>query len=213
MFFYMINKPYFITFEGGEGSGKTTQSRMLHEYLLSKNQKVILTREIGGTLEAEKIRELIFNSDFLPISELLLVMAARYEHIYKVILPALSRGESVICDRFVDSTACYQGQVIGIDTVYKLHKELMSNIMPDITFFIDLQPTIAMPRTLARGGNNKFEDKDSMFHQKVYEGFHHISQMFKDRIITIEASNLTPKDIHSIIVTKLWHNYYSLVDE
>lgn len=199
----MTNKPYFITFEGGEGSGKTTQSRMLHEYLLSKNQKVVLTREIGGTLEAEKIRELIFNSDLLPMSELLLVMAARYEHIHKVILPALARGESVICDRFVDSTACYQGQIIGIDVVYKLHKELISNIMPDITFFIDLPPQIAMPRTLARGCNNKFEDKGSTFHQKVYEGFQHIAQIFKDRIIKIEATNLTPRDIHSIIVTKL----------
>ena len=199
----MINKPYFITFEGGEGSGKTTQSRMLYEYLLSQDQKVILTREIGGTLEAEKIRDLIFNSDLLPMSELLLVMAARYEHIHNVILPALAAGSSVICDRFIDSTACYQGQIIGLDSVYKLHKELMSNILPDITFFIDLPPQIAMPRTLARGDNNKFEDKNSAFHQKVYEGFQRIAQIFNNRVIKIEAINLTPEAIHSIIITKL----------
>ena len=199
----MINKPYFITFEGGEGSGKTTQSRMIYEYLLSQDQKVIFTREIGGTLEAEKIRDLIFNSDLLPMSELLLVMAARYEHIHNVILPALAAGSSVICDRFIDSTACYQGQIIGLDSVYKLHKELMSNILPDITFFIDLPPQIAMPRTLARGDNNKFEDKNSVFHQKVYEGFQHIAQIFNNRVITIEAINLTPEVIHSIVITKL----------
>lgn len=199
----MIDRPYFITFEGGEGSGKTTQCRMLYEYLLSRNQEVILTKEIGGTPEAEKIRDLILNSDLLPMSELLLVMAARYEHIHNVILPALARGSSVICDRFVDSTACYQGQVMGLDLVYKLHKELMSNILPNITFFIDLPPKIAMPRALARGGNNKFEDKSSTFHQKAYEGFQHIAQIFSNRIVTIEAINLAPEAIHSVIITKL----------
>ena len=122
-----VQKPFFITFEGGEGSGKTTQSHMLYEALLSKNYKVIHTREMGGTPEAEKIRNLMLHSDILPMSELFLVMAARYEHISKLISPSLNTGQIVVCDRFLDSTACYQGQhkEIGIDLVYKLHKEVM----------------------------------------------------------------------------------------
>ncbi|MDA9163874.1 dTMP kinase, partial [Rickettsiaceae bacterium] len=118
-----FNRPKFITFEGGEGSGKSTQSKMLHQYLLSKNIKAIHTREVGGTVEAEKIRDLLVYSELLSMSELMLVMAARYEHINKVIIPALLEGSWVICDRFVDSTACYQSGDSGLsmDDIYELH--------------------------------------------------------------------------------------------
>jgi len=193
---------FFITFEGGEGSGKTTQSHMLFEKLLSKDYKVIHTREMGGTQEAEKIRDIMLHSDILPISELFLVMAARYEHISKLILPSLEAGQMVICDRFVDSTACYQGQheEIGMDLVYNLHKEIIGNLMPDITFFIDLPPTVALPRTFGRNDNNKFEDRNLKFHQKVYEGFQSLAQRFPERIITIKAENLNPEEVHKKII-------------
>ncbi|WP_342278659.1 MULTISPECIES: dTMP kinase [unclassified Candidatus Tisiphia] len=203
-----IKKGKFITFEGGEGCGKSTQSNMLYQYLLSQNIPVDLTREVGGTISAEKMRDILVNQDLLPMSELLQIMAARYEHVHKKIIPKLNSGISVICDRFVDSTACYQGQDIGRDLVYDLHKSLISDVMPDITFFIDIDPNIALPRALVRGNNNKFESKNIEFHQKVYDGFQYISAKFPNRIVKINASTLSVQEIHDIIVamlvTKVW---------
>lgn len=204
-----IKKGKFITFEGGEGCGKSTQSNMLYQYLLSQNISADLTREVGGTISAEKMRDILVNQDLLPMSELLQIMAARYEHVHKRIIPKLDCGISVICDRFVDSTACYQGQdIIGIDLVYDLHKSLISDVMPDITFFIDIDPNIALSRALVRGNNNKFESKNIEFHQKVYDGFQYISAKFPNRIVKINASTLSVQKIHDIIVamlvTKVW---------
>lgn len=203
-----IKKGKFITFEGGEGCGKSTQSNMLYQYLLSQNIPVDLTREVGGTISAEKMRDILVNQDLLPMSELLQIMAARYEHVHKRIIPKLDCGISVICDRFVDSTACYQGQDIGIDLVYDLHKSLISDVMPDITFFIDIDTNIALPRALVRGNNNKFESKNIEFHQKVYDGFQYISAKFPNRIVKINASTLSVQEIHDMIVamlvTKVW---------
>jgi dTMP kinase len=198
-----IKKAKFITFEGGEGCGKSTQSNMLYQYLLSQNIPVDLTREVGGTISAEKMRDILVNQDLLPMSELLQIMAARYEHLHKRIIPKLNSGISVICDRFVDSTACYQGQDIGCDLVYDLHKSLISPMMPDITFFIDIDPNIALPRALVRGNNNKFESKNIEFHQKVYDGFQYISAKFPNRIVKINASTLSVQEIHDIIVAML----------
>lgn len=195
------NKPLFISFEGGEGSGKSTQSKMLFEYLKSRQINAILTREIGGTIEAEKIRNIVLHSELLPTSELMMVMAARYEHVHKLIIPAINSNNFVICDRFVDSSAAYQGQCqhIGIDKVYHLHNEIIK-IMPDITFFIDISPEIALQRTHARGDNNKFEDKKLEFHLEVYSGFKKIAKLFKKRIISIKAANLPKEQIHQKIV-------------
>lgn len=117
----------FITFEGGEGSGKSTQSKLLHKYLNENNISSVWTREIGGTIVAEDIRRIVVDFDLLAKSELLLVMAARYEHINKVILPALMSNKWVICDRFVDSSAAYQAVLSGfsISEIYKLHDDIM----------------------------------------------------------------------------------------
>ncbi|UCM85793.1 MAG: dTMP kinase [Rickettsia endosymbiont of Culicoides impunctatus] len=193
----------FITFEGGEGCGKSTQSNMLSQYLLSQNIPIDLTREVGGTIAAEKMRDILVHQDLLPMSELLQVMAARYEHVHKRIIPKLNSGVSVICDRFVDSTACYQGQEVGTDLVYDLHKSLISPVMPDITFFIDIEPNIALARAWARGNNNKFENKNIEFHQKVYDKFQYISDKFPDRIVKINAVDLSANEIHDIIVVML----------
>jgi len=123
-----FDKPKFITFEGGEGSGKSTQSKMLYEFLVSKRIKAIHTREVGGTIEAEKIRHLLLYAELMPMSELLLVMAARHEHLNKVIVPALLDGFWVICDRFIDSTAAYQSGESGltIEEIFELHRNLMA---------------------------------------------------------------------------------------
>jgi dTMP kinase len=201
----MINntKAKFITFEGCEGSGKSTQSKMLHEFLESKGLRAILTREIGGTIEAEKIRNILLHSNLLPTSELMLVMAARFEHLHKLIIPALGNGTWVICDRFIDSTAAYQGQHddIGIEKIYELHKSIISKIMPDITFFIDVDSKIGLERAKKRGNNNKFEEKDIDFHLMISKSFRTISKRFQDRIIKINGQDLSKEDIHHKILS------------
>ncbi|CAN0571626.1 unnamed protein product [Ectocarpus sp. 12 AP-2014] len=202
-----LSNPQFITFEGGEGCGKSTQSKLLYEYLLSKNIPAIHAREIGGTVEAEKIRHLIIYSELRPMSELMLIMAARCEHINKVIIPALLEGKWVICDRFVDSTACYQSGVTGlnIQEIYELHETLMTykfsykGIMPDTTFFIDIPPSIGLGRATERGDANKFEKKSLDFHNKVYEKFKTVAAMHSERIMTIAAENKQITEIQQLI--------------
>lgn len=226
----MINfdKPKFITFEGGEGSGKSTQSKMLYEFLISKRIKAIHTREVGGTIEAEKIRNILLHSELFAISELMLIMAARYEHINKVIIPALLEDNWVICDRYVDSSACYQSGDSGltIDDIYELHHKLMrisysneveenlnneqlhlphSGLMPDITIFMDVPPSIGLDRVTKRGDANKFEEKNFAFHQNIYEKFKIIADSNEDRFITIEGEDKTIDEIHKIIVEKIFH--------
>ena len=135
----------------------------------------------------------------------MLVMAARYEHIHKLILPKLRDGYYVICDRFVDSTACYQGLAseIGTDKVFQLHQELMSNLMPDITFFINVESTKALRRTLSRGNNNKFEAKNSEFHQQVSQSFQQLAERYSSRIVRIDADALDPQGVHHKVIQAL----------
>ncbi len=180
----MIGK--FITFEGGEGSGKSTQSKLLHQYLLDQGIDAIWTREIGGTSEAEKIRNLIMQETFTDFAELLLILAARHEHVTNVIAPALLQGKYVICDRFIDSTIAYSP--IVIDKILALHNNIFGNFMPDITFFIDIDPEIGINRAIARGDSNKFELKPLAFHQNVYNKFKDLIERFPSRIIEIDGN-------------------------
>jgi len=177
----------FITFEGGEGSGKTTQSKRFFEYLKSQNIKCIWTREIGGTIVAEKIRDIILHNEMDYMTELLLVMAARKEHVDQVIMPALKEGITVICDRFIDSTLCYQGGYLGIDKVLDLHISVLGNFMPDLTFFIDVPALEGLKRAGIRGGNNKFEDKDISEHEKIRQNFLRLVERFPERIMRING--------------------------
>ena len=226
-----LSKAQFITFEGGEGCGKSTQSKLLHEYLLSKNIKAIHTREIGGTVTAEKIRNLIIYSELESISELMLIMAARYDHINKVIIPALLEGTWVICDRFIDSTVCYQSDDCNLTMgdIYDLHDSLMryipkggnaSNdnvvdmskfsdigIMPDITFFMDVNPEIGLNRATMRGDANKFEDKNIEFHNKVYQRFKEIAERYNERITSIDAGDKSILEIQQIIRNSIFSKY------
>jgi len=215
-----FDKPKFITFEGGEGSGKSTQSKMLYEFLLSKRIKAIHTREVGGTIEAEKIRHLLVYSELLPMSELLLVMAARYEHLSKVIIPSMLDGFWVICDRFIDSTACYQSGESGltIEDIFELHDHLMNvsyedeakntwskAIMPDLTFFMDIPPEIGLERVATRGDANKFEAKNMAFHRNIYERFKSVAAMHNDRIVSINCVNKTVDEIHKVVIDKIFY--------
>jgi len=197
-----MRKGKFITFEGIDGSGKSTQAKLLYETLRDRGIDVILTREIGGTPEAEKIRDIVVNSDILSMTELLLIMAARYEHIHKVILPALNKGQWVICDRFIDSTAIYQGYLstdISVDMVYRLHDELISSLMPDLTIVLNATVKEAATRIISRcdSCNNKFEEKDSKYHEKAAVKFQKLEDIFPDRIYNISFKDR--KTINNII--------------
>lgn len=203
-----VKQGRFITFEGVEGVGKSTQCRMLKEYLGTRNIPVVLTRETGGTEIAEEMRNILVHRDLLPMSELLQVMSARYDHIVKKILPAIEAGHTVICDRFIDSTACYQGLEIegGMELVYSLHRKLMPPIMPDITFWVNVEPKIAMARVKARNGsncnsnNNRFDIKDLDYYRKIHNGFRTLADKYPQRIKTIKVTALsTPTLIHELI--------------
>jgi len=177
-----MNKNFqFISFEGIEGCGKSTQAKKLYEYFLSKQIDCLLTREPGGCLAGEKIRGILLDEEIDKLSaksELLLNFAARIEHVEKVIKPALKSGKIVICDRFVDSTFAYQGSAMGIafDEIEKIQKIAIGEFMPDITFFINVSVDNAFARISSRGNNNRYEKLGNEFHQKVYEGFFELAK-------------------------------------
>ena len=177
-----MNKNFqFISFEGIEGCGKSTQAKKLYEYFLSKQIDCLLTREPGGSLAGEKIRGILLDEEIDKLSaksELLLNFAARIEHVEKIIKPALKSGKIVICDRFVDSTFAYQGSAMGIafEEIEKIQKIAIGEFVPDITFLINVSVDEAFARISARGNNNRYEKLGNEFHQKVYEGFFELAK-------------------------------------
>ncbi|MDC0093972.1 dTMP kinase [Alphaproteobacteria bacterium] len=187
------NKGLFISFEGGEGAGKSTQINLLKSYLLKNKINVKCTREPGGTEEGEFIRKFLVSGDqssWDPYSELLLFNALRREHIKKVITPALQNGGIVLCDRFVDSTIIYQGVVglINEEIIINLHKTFCYNLFPDITFFLSLNPKLGLSRTKLRNNNeNRFEKMGLSYHQKIQNSFKALSKKYHKRFIEINA--------------------------
>ena len=177
-----MNKNFqFISFEGIEGCGKSTQAKKLYEYFLSKQIDCLLTREPGGSLAGEKIRGILLDEEIDKLSaksELLLNFAARIEHVEKIIKPALKSGKIVICDRFVDSTFAYQGSAMGIafEEIEKIQKIAIGEFMPDITFLINVSVDEAFARISSRGNNNRYEKLGNEFHQKVCEGFFELAK-------------------------------------
>jgi len=167
----------FITFEGGEGSGKSTQSRLLAESLTEEGLPVVHTREPGGTPGAEQIRELLVKGEAArwdAVTEMLLHMAARRDHVQKMIRPLLEEGKIVICDRFIDSTIAYQGYGLGLgrDYIMMLTRLTIGSLSPDITFLLDIDPHTGLKRANSRkDGNNRYENMDIAFHTRLREGF------------------------------------------
>ncbi len=165
----------FISFEGGEGSGKSTQARLLSEHLAKSGQATVLTREPGGTDGAEAIRSLLVTGDperWTPWSEACLVNAARAEHLARVVRPALARGDTVICDRYVDSTRAYQGAGKGIADadLCTLHRLACDDLWPDLTIVLTIDPALGLARAGARrGGEDRFEAHDPAFHARIAE--------------------------------------------
>ncbi len=193
-------KGLFITLEGGEGAGKSTQSRHLKSALEERGREVILTREPGGTPEAEKIRDLLVQRDggnWTPMAECLLFFAARQMHVETLIKPALAQGKIVICDRFTDSTVAYQGYGHGFDisTIRQIETLTLGEFKPDITFVLDLPVADGLARSLKQkdvsmGKENtedRFEKLQHAFHERLRQGFLDIANNHKERCVVIDA--------------------------
>jgi dTMP kinase len=200
--FYTMHHAHFITFEGGEGCGKTTQSRLLNQSFTASNIKILSTREPGGTENAEKIRQLLLNGtpDKLEkLTEVLLHMAARSEHVAKIIKPALTNSTTVICDRFIDSTIAYQGygHMLGAEFITSLHQKIFDNFYPDLTIILDMPVEQGLARARKRSTtNDRYEKMELAFHQRVRQGFHEISKLHPKRCAIIDA-NMSINEIHN----------------
>lgn len=184
----------FITLEGGEGAGKSTQLQRLRDRLEAAGRKVLTTREPGGTPGAEEIRGLLVKGEpgrWDAWSELLLVYAARRDHVERVIRPALAAGTWVLCDRFLDSTLAYQGYARGLGpgAIETLHALTIGRLRPDLTLILDLDPARGLARAAARrGGEGRFEAQDLAFHERLREGFRAIAAAEPQRCRLIDAS-------------------------
>lgn len=164
----------FITFEGGEGSGKSTQARLLAERLRALGREVVLTREPGGSLLAEKIRDLILaDKPGEPMAEFLLFAAARADHIHEVIAPSLKRGAFVICDRFIHSTRVYQGRLghVSRDLILALEQATVVPFTPALTVLLDVPAEVGLARAATRGDLNRFDRKDVDWHRRLRQAF------------------------------------------
>lgn len=200
----------FITLEGGEGAGKSTLAKHVCEFLSSKGIDFILTREPGGTPEAEAIRALVVTGDkdrFDPITEALLFNAARRHHLHNQILPALASGTWVVCDRFVDSTLVYQGFVQGVDLPFleRLHAEACNDIFPDLTFLVDVPVDIGLYRANRRTATlpeARFEQKGHAFHEIVRQGFIQLAQTYQSRYCILDGTK-SEQDVLNAAIQRL----------
>jgi dTMP kinase len=199
----------FVTFEGGEGAGKSTQIARLADYFRGQGRDVVLTREPGGTPGAEAVRELLVSGRvdaWSAVAEALLNTAARDSHLREVIRPALARNASVLCDRFMDSTRAYQGLAGGcpLELIDRLEHDVVGETRPEITFVFDLDPQIGLQRAKARsaGIEDRYERKGLAFHQVLRAGFLSIAKADVQRCIVVDAS-LPPDEVWKLILQGL----------
>ncbi len=189
----------FITFEGIEGSGKSTQIALLAEFLTSQGRKVLLTREPGGTLIGDQIRKILLdpaNKALDATSELLLYAASRAQHLTEVIRPALKAGRIVLCDRFSDATLAYQGYGRGLDRemIRALDRMVTGEMRPDLTLLLDIDTTTGLARAHGRNsssgleGEARFENEELAFHTRVRQGYRALAAEEPDRIRVVDAS-------------------------
>lgn len=185
----------FITFEGGEGAGKSTAIKRIVEKLTSEGYEIVLTREPGGTPIAEEIRNVILdkkNTAMDPRTEALLYAASRRQHLVEKVIPALKEGKLVLCDRFIDSSLAYQGgaREIGIDNVYNMNLFATEGMLPDLTILFDIKPEEGLARIAANSQRevNRLDVEKLAFHNKVRDSFHELAKKFPERFVIIDAS-------------------------
>lgn len=209
----------FITLEGIEGSGKTSQMGRLQRFLENRGVECVCTRQPGGTHIGEKIRSILLdpaNSALVPESELLLYMADRAQHIFELIKPGLKAGKTVICDRYFDATLVYQGvaRKLNLELIRQLHQLLFDDLKPDITLLLDLSPQVGLARAWEQlnsgqraGHESRFEAEAVAFHEKVRAGYLELARLEADRIRIIDAAQ-TPDQVFadiSKILTSIMH--------
>lgn len=205
-----MNKGIFITFEGGEACGKTTQVNKLKEYIASlpNSNRFILVREPGGTALGEELRRLILNYETdkpTAMAELMMFFASRCQLVEKVIKPALSEGKIVIADRFYDSTIAYQGEARGLmsaEEILSLTRLIIGDLKPDLTFYLKLSPEEAFKRKTNALPLDRIEKEGILFHQKVANGYDYIANLESERFCVIDASK-TPDEIFDVIKSKI----------
>ena len=183
----------FITFEGGEGAGKSTQIKLLSKFLKTEGLTTVLTREPGGSSGGEDIRRLLVTGAidrWDPMAETLLHMAARRSHLVGLIEPALQEGKWVLCDRFADSTEAYQGygQGLNLGFISELRRNILGKIEPELTFLLDISVDEGLTRATARGNIARYEQMDRSIHEKIRLGVLKIASENKRRIVVIDAS-------------------------
>jgi dTMP kinase len=205
----------FITFEGLDGTGKSTQIEKLAKALRARGVSVIVTREPGGTPTGEKIRHVILDSattGLAPMAEMALMFASRTQHIHEVILPAISAGKTVLCDRFTDSTEAYQGfgRKLGSKAVLELHRVLCDDLQPDLTILMDSDVATSVERARRRNqrcskngrsqkDENRFEQESRAFFTRVRHGYLAIARRDADRVAVVDARG-TPSQTHTKIL-------------
>ncbi|MFL0270073.1 dTMP kinase [Candidatus Clostridium radicumherbarum] len=190
-----MNKGIFITIEGGEGTGKTTQLKLIEEYLKGEKFKYILTREPGGIDISEQIRKIILDRNNTAMdarTEALLYAASRRQHLIERVIPALKEDKIVICDRFIDSSLAYQGfaRGLGIEEVLKINEFSIEGHMPNLTIYLDIEPSIGLNRINkdAEREINRLDLERNTFHEKVREGYHILIERYPDRIKQVDAN-------------------------
>jgi len=195
----------FISMEGPDGSGKSTQIELLKSYLEAKGyDEIIITREPGGTVISEAIREIILNKDYVEMgymTEALLYASARAQLVSEAIKPALEAGKAVISDRFVDSSAVYQGMArgLGVETAYQINSYAIQGVMPDLTIHMDLPAKVGISRKKKQAELDRMELETLEFHERVAQGYRDLATLNPDRIKSIDAT-MTIEDIHNKIV-------------
>ena len=202
-------KGLFITFEGPEGSGKTTVSQLVLETLKNEGYEVLYTREPGGIDIAEQIRQVILdpkNTAMDAKTEALLYAASRRQHLIEKVLPALKKGQIVICDRFVDSSLVYQGVArgLGIEAVYQMNLFAIEDIMPDATIFFDVAPEIGLARIVQNASRevNRLDLETLDFHRKVYAGYQMVLERYPERITRVDAS-LSLEEVYQAVLGEI----------
>lgn len=187
-----MKKGLFISIEGLDGSGKTTQVRHIREYFENRGHKILLLREPGGTEIGEKIREILLdaqNIEMDSVAEMLLYASSRAQIMAQKVIPALEEGITVICDRFIDSSIAYQGygRQLDIDEVYNVNYTAVRHILPDITFFLDQYPDTSLRRRKEASKADRLENEKMEFHNRVYKGYKELCGKYPERIKVLNA--------------------------